>query len=80
MTGLEPEVLKLLSEGRKIDAIKKLREIRKIGLKESKDIVDAYALKYGLTNQSVHNVSGGNCLLVLIVIALAGYIIYKYLI
>ncbi len=41
-TELEPEVIDLINAGKKIDAIKMLRELRNIGLKESKDIVDHY--------------------------------------
>jgi len=39
---LEPEIIEILKTGHKIKAIKKLRELRNIGLKESKDIVDNY--------------------------------------
>jgi len=37
---LESEVIELIHAGKKIEAIKALRERRNIGLKESKDIVD----------------------------------------
>lgn len=40
---LESEVIDLIHAGKKIEAIKALRERRNIGLKESKDIVDRYA-------------------------------------
>lgn len=39
---VEPEIIEILKMGQKIKAIKKLRELRNIGLKESKDIIDNY--------------------------------------
>ena len=39
---LPPPVVEALSQGRTIEAIKLLREARKIGLKEAKDAVDQY--------------------------------------
>lgn len=41
-SGLPADVIAKLHEGRKIDAIKLLREQRGIGLKEAKQEVDAY--------------------------------------
>ena len=41
--NLEAEVVSALQSGRKIEAIKKLREIRGIGLKESKEMVELYS-------------------------------------
>ncbi len=41
-TDLEPEIIELINTGNTIEAIKMLRELRNIGLKESKDIVDSY--------------------------------------
>lgn len=42
MIELEPEIIAALESGKKIDAIKKLRELRGLGLKESKELVDLY--------------------------------------
>jgi ribosomal protein L7/L12 len=39
---LPPEAVAALSQGRTIEAIKRVREARKIGLKEAKDAVDQY--------------------------------------
>jgi ribosomal protein L7/L12 len=41
-TELPADVLTALQSGKKIEAIKCLREHRNIGLKEAKDIVDTY--------------------------------------
>jgi ribosomal protein L7/L12 len=43
---LPADVLAAIHEGRKIEAIKRLREHRHIGLKEAKDIVDAYQTEH----------------------------------
>lgn len=42
---LPPEVLAALQQGRKIEAIKLLRELKGIGLKEAKDAVDSHAFE-----------------------------------
>jgi len=39
--GVPDDVARLVREGRKIDAIKRYREITGLGLKEAKDAVDA---------------------------------------
>ena len=43
---LPEDVLAAIHENRKIEAIKLLREHRNIGLKEAKEIVDAYAAEH----------------------------------
>jgi hypothetical protein len=43
MTDLPPNVVNALSQGRKIEAIKLLRESNGMGLKDAKDTVEAYA-------------------------------------
>lgn len=39
---LEPEVIAAIEDGNKIIAIKKLRALRGLGLKESKELIDLY--------------------------------------
>lgn len=39
---LPPEVLQALEQGRKIEAIKRLREQRNMGLKQARETVEAY--------------------------------------
>lgn len=46
--GFEPELLRLLEQGRKIDAIRLYRERTGAGLKEAKDAVEALAVERGL--------------------------------
>ena len=55
--SLEAEVVSALESGRKIDAIKKLREIRGIGLKESKNLVDLYSAQNDIQISSVSSSS-----------------------
>lgn len=43
--GANPEVLRLLREGKKIEAIKAYHEATKCGLKQAKDAVDAIEAK-----------------------------------
>ncbi|GAA3925309.1 ribosomal protein L7/L12 [Litoribacillus peritrichatus] len=42
MNDLSPEVTDAINRGRKIEAIKILREQQNLGLKEAKDIIDQY--------------------------------------
>ena len=43
MDTIEREVYSLLARGRKIEAVKKVRELTEMGLKEAKDYVDSLA-------------------------------------
>ncbi len=51
--GLPPEVVAALERGQKIEAIKLLRELRGIGLKEAKEAVDLYKTGRQSTDVSV---------------------------
>lgn len=73
---LEPEVTTLIHAGRKIDAIKKLREMRGLGLREAKEKVDAYSSQYEHLNPSVQKGRSGNWLVFLIILGVAGYFLY----
>lgn len=79
MNTLEPEVIAFLEEGRKIEAIKKLRELRRIGLKEAKDIVDDYCSGHDTQHSSVQKVASGNGLVLILVLGIVGYLIYLYI-
>lgn len=76
---LEPEVLKALNSGRKIDAIKTLRSLRGIGLKEAKELVDAYSDQHNLTDSSVQKVGSNNGVVAVIFLGVVGYLIYHFL-
>ncbi len=57
MDTIEREVYSLLARGRKIEAIKKVRELTGMGLKEAKDYVDSLARSV-LQNTSVFKETG----------------------
>lgn len=67
---VEEQVADLCRAGRKLDAIKALREATGMGLKESKEAVEALARRHGIEMQSTG--CGTAVLLVAIVSALAG--------
>jgi ribosomal protein L7/L12 len=54
---LETEVVNALQSGRKIEAIKQLRAIRGIGLKDAKELVDLYSSQNDIV---ISSVSGGS--------------------
>jgi len=49
---LEPEVIAAIESGKKVVAIKKLRKIRDLGLKESKELIDLYSAQNKSENSS----------------------------
>ena len=75
---LEPEVIASITSGRKIDAIKKLRELRGLGLKEAKELVDLYASENNIATPSVEKVNSGGGFIFLIILGVAGYFIFEH--
>lgn len=71
-TPREQQLLDLLRQGRKIEAIKQYREVTGVGLKEAKDAVEALAAKHGVAAK------GGGCagvvLLAAVVVLLAALV------
>ncbi len=72
----EPEVLTALNAGRKIDAIRKLRSLRGIGLQEAKALVDHYVDEQAPESASVQQVSGNFSVAKLLFVGLAIYLVY----
>ena len=67
-TPFEQELLDLLRQGRKIEAIKRYREATGVGLKEAKDAVEALAARHGIAAK------GSGCagvVLIAVVVAVA---------
>ena len=64
---LPAEVINALSSGRKIEAIKILREEWNIGLKEAKEIVDKHIDSDPLLKDQVQRQSNNSCLPVIII-------------
>lgn len=73
-----PEVINALWAGKKIDAIKLLREQQNIGLKEAKDMVDRYIASNPALNHQLQQ-SGNHGGLVWIIIITAFVIGWYYL-
>jgi hypothetical protein len=77
---LPPEVIDAIRANRKIDAIKRLREARGIGLKEAKHAVEAFqrANPHLLDTPPPRSESGIGRLVLVGLAAGAAYLVYKY--
>ncbi|MEH6450421.1 MAG: ribosomal protein L7/L12 [Oleispira sp.] len=75
---LEPEVIAEIQSGKKISAIKTLRRLRGIGLKEAKEMIDLYATQNNIKNQSVTGSGSSSKVFFLIVLAGVSYFLYKF--
>ena len=83
MLVLEPEVIAAIESGNKVVAIKKLREIRGLGLKESKELVDLYSAQNKHKNSSGSSHSGANSgfdakIVFIMVFGAICYFVYKF--
>lgn len=76
---LPTEVKNAVHANRKIDAIKLLREKRDLGLKEAKEIVDAYALenRHLIGDQRSGRESGIGRIVLIIVLGGIIYVAYR---
>jgi hypothetical protein len=76
---LPTEVKDAVHANRKIDAIKLLREKRDLGLKEAKEIVDAYALenRHLIGDQRSGRESGIGRIVLIIVLGGIIYVAYR---
>ena len=72
MDPLPPEIVAFVREGRKIDAIKALRERTGLGLKEAKDLIDALERQLGIERPS----AGTKTLLFWVVLIVTAVVIY----
>ncbi|QSX31557.1 ribosomal protein L7/L12 [Shewanella cyperi] len=77
MDVMEPEVVQAIKSGRKIEAIKRLRELRGIGLKEAKQQVERYARENHIEIPTDSN--GSMVFLLLVILVLLGYFAFRYL-
>jgi hypothetical protein len=69
-----PHVLSALEEGRKLEAIKRLREERGIGLKQAKELVEEYMEMHPELNRRHTGGAGG--LVLLAVLAVISVVLY----
>ncbi|WP_317932939.1 hypothetical protein [Halioxenophilus sp. WMMB6] len=77
---LEHQVVALLHSGHKIDAIKKLRELRHISLEEARELIDDYNARHIDSSPNLQPSRGNNLLLMLIFLAALGYLLYQTLV
>ena len=77
MTAYSDRVIEAVTAGRKIEAIKLLREETGMGLKEAKHAVEDLERSFGLPTAS--NSGGCSGSIVLVGLAVAGALIYRYL-
>jgi ribosomal protein L7/L12 len=82
--SLPPDVLDALQKGRKIEAIRLMREQTGLGLKESKDAVDGYQQMYhpldGLSPGQVGDTGSGIWwVIVLVLVCVLGYLVLRRL-
>jgi hypothetical protein len=75
---LSAQVLNAIHAGRKIDAIKLLRKERGLGLKEAKDIVDAYTMANPQLVVQRRSSGGTGAIMVVLAIAAAAYAAYRF--
>jgi hypothetical protein len=78
---LPPKVLEALRANRKIEAIRLLREERRISLKDAKEEVDGYlAIVAGTETRSLPKADSGVARLVMFCVLFAvGYTVYRFL-
>ena len=77
-TDLPPDVISAIRAHRKIEAIKMLRELRGLGLKEAKDAVEAYE-RDNPHLMAPRSESGGGPLLLVAIVAAAAFAVYWFL-
>ncbi len=69
-----------LYAGRRIEAIKQLRELSGLGLKESKDIIDKFAAELRTVHPkrfTARNSKGGCAVVLLIILVVTGVLIFS---
>jgi ribosomal protein L7/L12 len=83
----EPEVVAAINSGQKVTAIKILRQKRGIGLKEAKELVDAYsenaASESGgakTTGDTVVKVKSNNGIISIVVFVIVAFFIYRFVV
>lgn len=76
---LSMDVIEAIENGQKIEAIKRLRESTGIGLKEAKDMIDAYEDNRPAGSPALRRGDRGNGgFIMVIVLSALGYAVYWY--
>ena len=76
---LPPNVLAALQRGRKIEAIRLLREANGMGLKEAKEAVEAAQALDPQANSGAVHPGSGTKLIWLVLLGIAGFLAYQWL-
>ena len=79
MTELPGEALAALAEGRKIDAVRLVREHRGIGLKEANDLVKAYQRAHPGPRGEAIGPGGGSVIKWLVILGVLAFLAYWFL-
>jgi hypothetical protein len=76
-----PRILDILKGGNKIEAVKLVREISGLGLKESKDFVEALVDDHNKELPEIQQIKKSGCLIIILVglISFCGAVGYKVL-
>ncbi len=78
---LSPEVFQLLADGRKIEAIKLIREETGLGLKEAKDLAEALLGEHAPTESApppITEQGGASGMIAIIIAVVIAYLVYVF--
>ena len=79
---LSPEVFQLLADGRKIEAVKLIREETGLGLKEAKDLAEALVGEQAPTETTppppITEQGGASGVIAIIIAVLIAYLVYVF--
>ena len=71
-------VVNLLTTGRKIDAIKLVRQEQQLGLKDARDFVEAYVLRHPNRFPALEKTSSSARPIIYAALVAAVYIVYRF--
>ena len=78
---LSPEVFQLLADGRKIEAIKLIREETGLGLRDAKELAEALLGEHASTEMAIPAITeqgGASGVIAIIIAALIAYLVYVF--
>ncbi len=78
---LSPEVFQLLADGRKIEAIRLIREETGLGLREAKELAEALLGEHASTEMTIPPITeqgGASGVIAIIIAALIAYLVYVF--
>ena len=78
---LSPEVFQLLADGRKIEAIRLIREETGLGLREAKELAEALLGEHASTEMAIPGITeqgGASGVIAIIIAALIAYLVYVF--